>query len=266
MRVTHAGCGFREGEEQQLIEQSEDGQGSGSADGRGLECDVADGCGGVSGQFADGDREDCREREHGRHDDTAIDYGGHETQAEECSLGREDWLEGRFGNFDKGRDRLSREQNGRPLRREGFDSWRGRHLSRFHLEDAELGCLRILMLGLIRIFAQRTLGQAGTGFAGSDELAGKLDQIGRNVDGSACIFECGRLTEGDFFIESQALSFVECILRPESVRSSGSLLVPSEAVVRIIEPDSEAGVWRLRGGSFGCPWPGNGWGCNDRIG
>ena len=54
-------------------------------------------------------------------------------------------------------------------------------------------------------------GQPRTGLAGSDELAGKLDQVGREVDRSVGVFEGRRVAEGDLFIESKAFGLVERI-------------------------------------------------------
>jgi hypothetical protein len=115
------------------------------------------------------------------------------------------------------------EEDGRPFRGCGFDGGSGGDLGGFDLEDAELGCLLVLAGILVGVLvgggigvvaAQGTFGQAGTSFACSYELAGELDEVGRNVDGRS--LEDGRLAEGDlliksqsFVIKSQGFGFVE---------------------------------------------------------
>ena len=141
-------------------------------------------------EFADGEGEDGGEGEKGGGDDAAVDDGGHEAQAEGCGLGREDGLERGFGDLDDGRRRGGR--------RAGWKTTRARRIRR--PERSRSGRLRPrrcgaghvgLCGGLIGFFAEGAFGQAGTGFAGSYELAGKLDEVGGDVDGRASLFEDG---------------------------------------------------------------------------
>jgi hypothetical protein len=96
---------------------------------------------------------------------------------------------------------MSCEQNGRPLGREGFDGWSGGDMGGFDFKDAELGGLGSLMGGLIRFFAERALGQAGTGLARRYELAGELDEISRDIEGRIGFLKDGRLAKGNLVIK-----------------------------------------------------------------
>ena len=69
----------------------------------------------------------------------------------------------------------------------------------FYFEDAELGGV-VMVLGL---FAEGAFGQAGASTACGYELAGKLDEIGRNLDGRLDGLEYGSLAEGDLFVEEE---------------------------------------------------------------
>ena len=62
---------------------------------------------------------------------------------------------------------------------------------------------------MIGLFAEGTFGQTGTGFASSDELAGKLDQVGGDVDGRGDVLEDGRLAEGNLFLKGEDFVFIE---------------------------------------------------------
>ena len=166
----------------------------------------------VCGDSPYGKSKDGSEGQESGGDDAAINDGGHKAQAERCGLGREDGLEEGFGGLDYGGDGMGSEQNGRPLGRCGFHGRSGRDLGSFDLKDAELGGFS----GVIGLFAQRALGQARTGLAGGHKLAGKLDQVGGDVDGRVDVFEGGRLAEGDLFIEGKTFGFVERTLRAES--------------------------------------------------
>ena len=102
--VTHAGGRFSESEEQKLVEQGEHRESAGSADGGCLQSDVGRGCPDSMSalEFADGEGEGRDEDEECGGDDTAVDGGSHEAQAEGRGLGREDGLEGGFGNLYEG--------------------------------------------------------------------------------------------------------------------------------------------------------------------
>ena len=138
------------------------------------------------------------------------------------------------------------QEDRRPFRRDGFDSRSGRDLGGFPLEDAELGGLG----GLIGLFAQGALGKARASLAGGDKLTGEFDEVGRDIDGSAEVFEDWRLAEGDLVIKGEALGFVEGTLRLEPVcglREAGGDLV------YLVQPDGETefgGLPQVRGLSF----------------
>ncbi len=55
------------------------------------------------------------------------------------------------------------------------------------------------------VVAEWSFGEAGTGAAGGDELAGELDEIGGDVDGrGGGRVEYRRLAEGDLLVEGEA--------------------------------------------------------------
>ena len=62
------------------------------------------------------------------------------------------------------------------------------------------------------LFAQGAFGESRTGAAGSDELPGKLDEVGRNLDGRLDRLKDGRLAEGDLFIERERLGRIGEVL------------------------------------------------------
>ncbi len=130
----------------------------------------------------------------------------------------------------------------RPLGREGFDGGSGGDLGGFDLEDTELGSLGTLVGGLIGFFAERAFGQAGTGLAGGYELAGKLDEVGGNVDGRADVFEGGGLAEGDLVLEGEGFGFIERVLSLSLVPATGGggLRIAAGYLVCVVEPDCEA--------------------------
>src|SRR5216683_1095472 len=145
---------------------------------------------------------------------------------------------------------MGREQDGRPLGREGFDGGSGGDLGGFDLEDTELGSLGTLVGGLIGFFAERAFGQAGTGLAGGYELAGKLDEVGGDVDGRADVFEGGGLAEGDLVLEGEGFGFIERVLSLSLVPATGGggLRIAAGYLVCVVEPDGEAGGGVLRDG------------------
>ena len=49
--------------------------------------------------------------------------------------------------------------------------------------------------------------------AGGDELAGKLEQVGGNIDGRASVLKDGRLAKGDLLIEREGFGFIERVVR-----------------------------------------------------
>jgi hypothetical protein len=118
-------------------------------------------------------------------------------------------------------------------------------LGRLHLEDAELGGFG----GLIGLFAEGTFGEAGTGLARGDELAGKLDEIRWDFRGG--IFEDGRLTKDDLIVEDVEGEHLVFIYRGLSLRlatdGSGAGVAAGDLIC-VVEPDGEAGGGFLRGG------------------
>jgi hypothetical protein len=121
-------------------------------------------------------------------------------------------LERGFGDLNDSGDGMGCEQDGRPLGREGFGGWSRRDLGSFDLEDTELGSLGTLMGGLIGFFAEGTFSQARTGLARGDQLAGKLDEVGGNVDGRVGLFEDRRLAKGDLILKREGFGLIERVL------------------------------------------------------
>ena len=116
-----------------------------------------------------------------------------------------------------------------PLGRGGFDGgWRRGYLGWIYLEDAEL----TLSWGGTRGGAQRTFGVAWAGLAGSDQLAGKLDEIcGQRYRRAGGLFKEGRFAEGDLFIEQAGFGFIAVLLLPGQVTVAGGGL-RGEAMMR----------------------------------
>ena len=174
--VAHAWSGLAEGEEEELVGEGEEEEGSYRGYGRGLETDGDRG----DAKFAAGEGEGGYEAEEGGKDQDAIDHDGHEAPVEECGLRGRDRHETGFGDFDEwGWGGLGAKHHGGPLGRDGFDDGSGGELGGFDLEDAQLGGCG----GEVGFFAKRTFGQTGARFAGGDELTGKLDEIGGDFDG-----------------------------------------------------------------------------------
>lgn len=135
-----------------------------------------------------------------------------------------------FGEYHRG----GVEMDGRPLgeRSLGFGCGSGRELGSFDLEDAELSGGR----GRVGLFAQRALSDAGAGLAGRDELAGKLDEVGRNGDGRPCgLLKDRSMAEGNLVFEVVE-GFVVAGLG--SVGDAGQGLSDADIFV---EADGEAG-------------------------
>ncbi len=87
----------------------------------------------------------------------------------------------------------------------GVGCGRGGDLGGIDLEDAELAVVG----GGAVVVAQRAFGQARAGFAGGNELARKLDQVGGQRHGRAGgLLEYGRLAEGDLFVERASFGVV----------------------------------------------------------
>ncbi len=103
------------------------------------------------------------------------------------------------------------------------------------------------MGGVIGLFAEGTFGQAGTGLARGDELAGKLDEIGGDVGGR--IVEDGRLTKGDLILEREDLVFIERDRRLSAVAAGSGIGVAAGDLICVVEPDGEAGRRRPARGS-----------------
>ena len=97
-----------------------------------------------------------------------------------------------------------------PLGRGGFGGdGGGGDLGGIDLEDAELARAR----GGTGSGAQGAFGVARAGLAGSDELAGKLDQVrGQRHGRAGGLFKDGRLAEGDLFIEPVGFGVVAVFL------------------------------------------------------
>ena len=95
---------------------------------------------------------------------------------------------------------LGVEDDGGPNGAGGLGGRGGGELGGFDLEDTEL---RGGLGGVV--VAEGAFGEARTGAAGGDELAGELDEIGGDVEGwcGGCV-EYGRLAEGDLLIEGEA--------------------------------------------------------------
>jgi LPS-assembly protein len=147
-----------------------------------------------------------------------------------------------------------------PFRRGRLGCRSVRNLLWFDLEDAELGAAW-------RFVAERTLGEARTGFAGGYELAGKLDQVGGDgfdgTGGVAEVFEDGRLAEGNLFLEGFDLFEIERRLQcgdRAAVQLLGRWLGTAEILVKAHRQagggdllDRDAGLeWGVRpGGAIG---------------
>jgi hypothetical protein len=101
------------------------------------------------------------------------------------------------------------------------------------------------MLGFV---AQRAFGDAGTRAAGGDELAGKFDEVGRDLDRGYGVLEGGRLAEGNLVFESEALvffNFIEGVLTMLVVVAAEGFGDGVGAV--LVETDGEAGAGDLGG-------------------
>jgi len=243
--VTHSGRGLGEGEEEELVDHGEDEEDSGSGEDGELGRQMGGVGEGLAAHPACGVGEGGDEGEQGREDDGGVDDAGHEAEAERggqgSGLGDEGGVEKRFGGFDRNGLGAGGEQDGGPLWRGGrFLCWRGGDLSGFDLEDAELRCVG----GVISLVAKRAFGQARAGFAGGDELARKLDEIGGNLDGGAEVFKDGRLTEGDLFVESFGFGGVD-----GAVRVGGGRIGQGRggALDLFVETDGEGGGCRFGG-------------------
>ncbi len=212
--VAHAGGGFGEAEEEELVEGVEDqeGQQGGAGDGQELrECGFERGQTGEGGgglrdwKCADGDCGGSGEAEYDGKDDGGIDGGGHDAQLERC--GEEDLGErGAEGSgllgLDEcgGDDRLGVEQDGGPLSGGRGGGRSGGELGRFNFEDAELGGIGVQ----VGVVAERALGKAGTCAACGDELARELEEVGRDFNRRGNFEEGWGLAEGDLVVEGEA--------------------------------------------------------------
>ena len=192
--VAHAGGLVGEGEEEGLVDEPEDGQGG---DGGERERDsYRDGAGepgegGDEGQEA-GEDEDTIDR--GRHE-AQVDGGG-----ERREQGWEDVGRGDVEVVERLGHGVGVEADAAPLGGSGdLDGGVG-DLVGFDLEDAELRAA----WGVI---AEGTFGDAGAGLPGGDELAGELEEVGRQRDGGfdAVLLEDGRVAEGDLVFERAGL-------------------------------------------------------------
>lgn len=221
--VVHAGRGFAEGKEEQVVEGPEEGEGrcgadgcGGQADGDGRRCGVDE----VGRGEAGGCDDKAGEGDEGGEDDGSVDAGGHEAKLDggDLGVGLGDGgggvvgFELRGGEFSGAGvevgDRVSVEEDGGPDGGDGFGGGRGGDLGRLDLEDAELGGVRCGA----GVLAEWAFGDAGAGAAGGDELARELDEIGGEIDGcGGGVFEDGGLAEGDLFVECESVGFVECL-------------------------------------------------------
>lgn len=109
---------------------------------------------------------------------------------------------------------------------------------------------------MIGLFAERTLGQTGTSLASGDELAGKLDEVGGDVDGRGDVLEGGRLPEGNLFLKGEDFVFIERNLDLILIQPSGDgrCGVAASYLICVVEPDGETGVGRRVGKRFDDSW------------
>jgi hypothetical protein len=114
---------------------------------------------------------------------------------------------------------LGVEHHGGPLGCDGFDDGSGGELGGFDLEDTELSGGG----GEVGFFAERAFGQTGSGFAGGDELAGELDEVGGDLDGRGDRLEDRRLAKGDLVVEGLIFGFVEGVGRGGGMRGGERL-------------------------------------------
>jgi hypothetical protein len=71
---------------------------------------------------------------------------------------------------------------------------------------------------VVGFFAKGPFGEARSCLACGDELTGKFDKVGGDLDGRDGGLEDRRLAEGDLFVESLAFGFVERIMGGSGVR------------------------------------------------
>jgi hypothetical protein len=109
---------------------------------------------------------------------------------------------------------------------------------------------------VIGLFAEGTFGQTGTGFAGGDELAGKLDEVGGDVDGRGDFLEGGRLPEDNLFLEGEDFVFIERNLDLILIQATGGGRrgIAASYLICVVEPDGETGVGRWVRKRFDDSW------------
>ncbi len=134
--VAHAGGSVGEGEKEELVEESEGGEGAdGAGDGQGAR-DFDDGV--LAGEVGEGEGEDGGEGDLDGEDEADVDDGGHEAEADGRRLrdAGGEVLELRVaGEFGDGK---SGEEDGGPLGGEGFGCGGEGELVGLDLEDAEV--------------------------------------------------------------------------------------------------------------------------------
>src|SRR5208283_1722288 len=147
---------------------------------------------------------------------------------------------GGFGGFGAG----CVEPDRGPLGRGGFGGdGSGVDLGGIDLEDAELARAR----GGTGSGAQGAFGVARAGLAGSDELAGKLDQIcGQRHGRAGGLFKDGRLAEGDLFIEQTGFGVVAVFLPGPEADAGGD-----EVTMRRVEQGEPGGFLEEADGGAG---------------
>ncbi len=184
-----------------MVDQTEDEQAEGGAGERERK---RHGQGSVAD--ADGGRdEDGDGGEHADGDEAEIDEGGHETAAEGRGLRNEGGDVIGVERVEEGGGGLCGKEDGRPLGRLGLCRGRNGDVLGFDLEDAELGGV-----GGGGLFTEGAFGETRPGFAGGDELAGELDEVGGDGFGGGGFEEGGIVAEGDLLIEEHALFFIGC--------------------------------------------------------
>lgn len=240
--IAHAGRAVRKGEEEELVEDSEYGQGAARArDGDGAR-DLKDGA--LSGEVGESEREGGGEGYLNGEDEADVDDGSHEAKADRRCLRDDVWKVAGVLSFREVGGGESGEEDGGPLRRDCLHGVNGGELSGLDFEDAELRDR-----GWI-VRAQRALFEPGPSFASGDELAGKLDEIGSDGLADEGFFEDGVVAEGDLVVEREPLVLVELAAEvgsaPPHVSGRRGALCRYQVVDVSKGPYCEA-LWPLRG-------------------
>jgi len=165
-------------------------------------------------------------------------------------------LEGGFGGFDWSGNRMRREQDRGPLRRDGLNDRGGRDLRRFDLEDTQLR--RHIGRDLVGVFTERALGEAGPSFSSGHQLTWKFDEVCRDLDRRSGLLKDGSLTKCNLLVERESFSLVRRFIGLVDQRTAGcgDIFVDRKSYI-VIEPYGEARSGRLRDrlrsdrGSFG---------------